>query len=90
MEKHPFEIRVEPRGKNCSIKVDGHELPNVRSLTVKCDVSAASRVNVEMYALKPFTINGKGEIVVDTVVVHEGIARQVYENLKKIFEEDES
>lgn len=81
-----FLAKVEPSGKDSSISIDGHELPYVRSFIINSEVNMISTVQVEMLAIKPFEVNGRGEIVINTKIVDREIARQVYESLKEIFE----
>ncbi len=80
-----FYLKVDPLGKKCEFGIDGKKIPNVRSVRISCDVNNISRIDIGMFIMKPFEINGKGEITVDAIVVDKDIARKVYESLKKIF-----
>lgn len=82
-----FEAKIGKHPKSSSISIDGHELPYIRGFKISSHIyEGPSKVNIEMLATKPFIINGEGEITIDTIVVSELVARQVYESLKKIFE----
>ena len=84
-----FSAIIKQAGRDCSISFDGNRLPNSRGFKIEADVNSLSTLTVEMLIVKPFEVNGEGQIVIDSVVVNEGIARQVYESLKRIFDKED-
>lgn len=84
--EHEFSAKIEPAGRKSSISIDGQELPYVRSFNIDINANKVSKINIEMLILKPFEINGKGKITVDSKVINREIAKEVYESLKKIFD----
>ena len=90
--KAEYKIKVGLHPKDSHIEVDGHELPYVRGFRIHShlDDDRVSRIEVTLQAVKPFELNGKGEIVCNTRVVSRKIAKAVYQSLKKIFEEEKT
>lgn len=83
-----FSAKIQPAGHKCEIAIDGVPLPNIRGFSIHANVNEVSKLHVEMLLLEPFVVNGEAEVIVNTRVVNNEIARKTYENLKKYFKED--
>jgi hypothetical protein len=87
--QHEFTAKIAASPKWSELSINGNPLPYMRGFNICSHLDKGiSTVTAYMLAIKPFEINGEGEIVIETIVVNEDIARQVYESLKKIFEDE--
>lgn len=82
-----FEAIVGASPKDSYLTVNGYKIDYMRGFTITSHLDKGiSRVEVELLAIKPYKVNGEGQIIVDSKIVCPEIARQVYESLKKIYE----
>lgn len=82
-----FEATVGANGKDSSLIVNGYKIDYMRGFTITTHIhKGVSKVEIDLMAIKPYKVNGEGQIIVDSEIVCPEIAKQVYESLKKIYE----
>lgn len=82
-----FEAIVGAHPKDSYLTVNGRKIDHMRGFTITSHLDkGVSKVEIDLLAIKPYEVNGEGQIIVDTVIVCPEIGRQVYESLKKIYE----
>ena len=89
MDVHEFEINASATGMGSSVKIDGEEIENIRALNLDVEVDYLTTLNLEL--LVPGKVTGEGKINYNFDFINDNkeAQRQLYEQLKEEFEDEE-
>lgn len=88
-DKKPVHFNLEQLARNSEILIDGKRVPCVRGVDISAHVGELTQVRIDLIPTE-CEVSGDAEVKFNGIFVTDKIARQIYEQLKKKFENKEA